>query len=189
MDLPFRGKRCRWVWVLLLVAGCRSSGPSAVSYSVARFEGGALDHLLDFAEVSLLEDGFTIGERDEGKGLLITRPKPVDRPGAPAVGRATLSSRGEQRRVAEIWLQRTNTSAAVYCRVVVEEQTTQAHRLFVNRQDATDRPVYTAIDQDAATSRSQNTVWETVSRDRGAERRLLSAIQSRVSSAPEDRSS
>jgi hypothetical protein len=68
----------------------------------------------------------------------------------------------------------------VYCKVVVQEQTTETHRMFAQDSTLSDVPHDTAIDRDAATTTQQNTVWRTVQRDKAAERRILEAVLERA---------
>ena len=64
----------------------------------------------------------------------------------------------------------------VYARVALQEQTTEAHRMFQRDHAISDIPGDTPIDREAATTSEQNTVWRTIGRDRAAERRILEAI-------------
>ncbi len=66
------------------------------------------------------------------------------------------------------------------CRVLIQEQTTQAHRLFERDHRGYDTPTDTPIEREAATTVRQNTVWRTNRRDRRSERAILEAVTSRT---------
>ncbi len=69
-------------------------------------------------------------------------------------------------------------AARVFCRVLIQEQTTQGHRMFASDRSGSDTPGdYTAINRDAATTTEQNTVWRTLRRDKSAERQILDMIE------------
>jgi hypothetical protein len=64
----------------------------------------------------------------------------------------------------------------VYCQVTIQQQTTEAYRMFQQDRELSDAPGQTAIERDAATTTEQNTVWRNVRRDKAAERRILEAV-------------
>ena len=68
----------------------------------------------------------------------------------------------------------------MFCKVDIQHQTTEAHRLLAFDRTGSDMPGRTPIDRDAATTIEQNTVWETVRRDKATERAILRAILDRM---------
>ncbi len=87
-----------------------------------------------------------------------------------------LSSRNRQRRVAQIRMDERQGQVNIYCRVTVQEQVTEATRMFARQYRGVDIPDDTPIDRDAATTNEQNTVWRTRRRDKAAERRILADV-------------
>ena len=81
------------------------------------------------------------------------------------------------RRIVEVRVADSGGAGKVFCRVLIQEQTTQAYRMFASDRSGSDAPgEYTPINRDAATTAEQNTVWRTVRRDKSAERQILDAI-------------
>jgi len=131
---------------------------------------------MDAAERALIELGYQIARRDPAEGVLTTQP--IEAPSDLATNRPTnWSSRGKARRIAEVRVHSDGGETRYYCRVMIQEQAAQGHRMFAADRAPTDTPGdYTAINRDAATTSEQNTVWRTMRRDKSAERRILDAI-------------
>ncbi len=163
----------------LFPPGCASSGPSPLSFSVRRVPQRDRAAAFDAAEDALINLGYRIDRRDPTAGLLTTRPVEGTGRDQPVHGSLQIASRGPFRRVAQVQLEETAEGLKVYCRVVVQRQTTQAHRLLAVDRTASDAPGRTPIEREAATTTEQNTVWQTIRRDTAAERRLLEAITGR----------
>ncbi len=169
--------------VLLLTGGCVSSGLSPLNYGVRHVQGGELSAVFDAALAALISTGYGIAHADAATGVIITQPIPTVLHDERIRAGARLSTRGGLRRVARIHVMQGPpdesggaTAVAVYCKVVVQEQTTEAHRMFRQEHRASDIPADTPIDREAATTIRQNTVWRTIRRDKAAERRILQAI-------------
>ncbi len=167
----------RWLAVLLLpLGGCASSGLSPLSYGVRHVPNTDSASILDVATDALIELGYEIDRVDRTDGVVTTRPIATTSAyeGLPHATR--LSSPSRLRRVAQVRVVPGPDVTNVYCRVAVQEQTTEAHRMFQTDHSISDAPGHTAIDRDAATTTEQNTVWETVRRDKATERLILEAI-------------
>ncbi len=161
-----------------LVPGCLSSTPELRSYSVRPVLDGTPIDVLDRAESVLRGFGLTIGRRDGLRRVLVTNPFDVQtrlaegaRPGPP-------ETYARRRRVVRVWVERGSgeKEVRVFCRVEVQERTTQALRMLSLDQRSSDVPDRTAIEREAATTVEQNTVWQTTRRDHAAERAILEAI-------------
>jgi hypothetical protein len=167
--------------ILGLGAACTSSRPRAVNSAVHRYEAVDQGVVFDASVTALSDLGYILDRQDRVTGLLTTRPildLPEDRR---ARRRGQLSSTGRTRRIAKVRVEPTTETVNVYCRVLVQEQTTQAHRWLADDYSGSDTPTATPIERDAATTRQQNTVWQTIRRDKSAERRILAAIGKKVS--------
>ena len=156
----------------MILGGCAAPGPTAMTYSVRRVSQGDVEGLLNAASIALEAEGFVIEKSDPEQGLVTTRPARVE----PAAADAGWSGRPAQRSVAQVQVTRGEGGMSIFCKVEIQRQTTEAYRLFQQARTRTDLPDETAIDRDAATTAEQNTVWETVRRDKAAERRVLQAI-------------
>jgi len=160
----------------LLGLSCASKGPSSLSYTVQRVPSSSGD-TLDAAEIVLTQLGYRVARRDAQEGVIITRPLGD----ATARGRqgAGLSSDAPARRVVEVRVADSPDGTRVFCKVSIQEQTTQAYQMFQVSRSGDDTPGETAIERDAGGTVAQNTVWRTVARDKRAERTILAEIESR----------
>ncbi len=161
-----------WLWV----GGCASAGLSPLNYGVRHVQDGNRAAVFDAARTALNNLGYGIDKADQATGVINAQPLP-----ATAAGRGTpvgsrLGSQTRRRLVAHVRLTQTAEVVNVYCKVVVQEQTTEAHRMFRHDHRISDIPDDTPIDREAATTTQQNTVWQTIRRDKAAERRILEAI-------------
>ena len=170
--------------ISVLAGACAAPRSRAVNSAVRRFQAVDKPAIFDAAQTALRDLGYIIDRQDASTGVLTTRPildSPDDRrPHRPA----RLSSSGRTRRVANVRVERTPETVNVYCRVVVEEQITQAHRLLASDYRGSDMPTDTPIERDAATTTEQNTVWQTIRRDKPAEQRILEAISALANPPP-----
>lgn len=166
------------VWIAL-VGGCAASGLSPLQYSLRQTEGGdrtRYRRVFETAQRVLIDFGYNIDRADRAAGIITTQPTQTASDNAPARPGVGLSSRGSIRRFAEVRLAPGATGLNLYCKVVIQEQTTEAYRMFRSAFGGSDTPEDTAIDREAATTTEQNTVWQTIRRDKTAERRILEAI-------------
>ena len=69
---------------------------------------------------------------------------------------------------------------SLYCMVAVQEQATEAHRMFQQGLQESDAPIDTPIDRPEPTTTEEGNVWQTVYRDKGAERRILEAVLQQI---------
>lgn len=170
---------CRVVMVALLgylLCACAAPSPTPLNYSVRPSTLADRDALLDVAEAALLAAGWEIAERNPAAGRLVTVP--IE--GAPRADNRRLGvkvpSRIPTRRFVEIQVEEASGVQRVFCKVVVQEQVTQAARMFAEMRSDRESTSMTAIEKDAATTEEQNTVWRTIQRDQAEERELLEAI-------------
>ncbi len=166
-----------WLFVSwFCVGGCASPGLSPLNYTVRHVEGRKRAAVFAAAEAALNELSYGIYHADPAKGTINALPISA----IPAEKETRAGSRpGSQTRLRRSAYLRLTQSAAVvnvYCKVVVQEQTTEAHRMFRHDHRVSDIPDDTPIDRDAATTTEQNTVWRTIRRDKATERRILEAI-------------
>jgi len=162
--------------LLSTFAGCVSSGPSVLDFSVRRITDGDRMRVLVDSESILSGMGFAPIKRDRDAGVLVYTDSGV--PGG--VRSRRLSSQMRRRRVVELRVQGWDDGFKVFCRVSIQRQTTQAYSALAFGGAGDDRPGQTAIDRDAATTTEQNTVWQTIKRDKSAERTILAAITGRI---------
>lgn len=135
---------------------------------------------LDAAEAALIDLGYKIERRDPAEGVITTQPVEAQA-GLDSTRAVSLSSRGKTRRTVEVRIQSDGDATKVFCKVLIQEQTTQAYRMFSSDRSGSDTPGdNTAINRDAATTSEQNTVWRTLRRDRPSERNILNAITERT---------
>lgn len=141
--------------------------------------------VLDAAEAALVERGYSIAKRDATEGVITTESienDPRDRGARSGVG---LSSAAKTRRFVEVRVVGPADQSKVYCKVLVQEQTTRAYGMYASDRAGSDLPgQQTAIDRDAATTAEQNTTWRTLRRDTAAERQILEAIISSAGGEP-----
>ena len=174
--MQHRNAHIVWLCTWLIVGGCTAPGPSTTRHAAMHMERADRAAVFNAAELALAKLGYRIDRRDVSSGVL--RAVPVsDAAGGQVVPRpARLSSRSGVRRVAEVRVEQVGDVVSVYCQVLVQEQTTQTHRLLAHDQRGYDAPTDTPIDREAATTTQQNTVWRTIRRDRDDERQILTAI-------------
>lgn len=147
-----------------------------MDYTVRHVQERDRGAALDAAEAALIDLGYIIERRDPAEGVITTQPVEAQA-GLDSTRAASLSSRGKTRRIVEVRVQNEGGAAKVFCRVLIQEQTTQAHRMFASDRSGSDTPGdYTAINRDAATTTEQNTVWRTLRREKSTERNILNAI-------------
>lgn len=179
-----RTQSCCWLAVVLMpLGGCASSGLSPLSYGVRQVPITDTAPVLGVATDALIELGYEIDRVDQTDGVVTTKPITTTGTYERLPHGARLSSPSRFRRVAQVRVVPGPDVTNVYCRVAVQEQTTEAHRMFQSDQSISDAPGHTAIDRDAATTTEQNTVWETVRRDKAAERLILEEIVRRTESS------
>lgn len=169
--------------ILLAAGSCVSTGPSPLTYSVQSVSDGR-DSAMDAAEIALTELGFAIARRDLRTGTLVSAPSEPTEGDLREAHARRISSDTPVRRIAEVRVEGAAEGTQVFCKVSVQKQVTQSYRLFQAAHSATDAPGETAIDRDAAGTAAQITVWQTVSRDKVAERAILAAIAKRIDAQP-----
>lgn len=162
------------------LGGCATQAPTAANFAVRHFENGDRAVFLSAAVAALEETGYEASPGESDSGRLVSVPRfnvAGDRP----TGRAPqISSKSLTRRIAEVRVEESGDRVSVFCRVLVQEQTTRAHRMLAFDQSGSDSPAITPIEREAATTDRQNTVWQTIRRDRSTERRILAVIGERV---------
>ena len=168
----------------LLVGGCASSGLSPLNFGVRQVPGADRAAVFDATRTTLADLGYRIDRSDLAEGVVTTYPlqaKSRDEPSRPGF---RLRQRSRVRRVAQVRLAESAEAVSVYCKVVIQEQTTEAHRMFAGDRMSSDTPGRTPIDDEAATTTEQNDAWQTIRRDKAAESRILEAILQQTGSRP-----
>lgn len=174
-----------WCAGMVFIGACADPDPTPVNYGVRQVALSDRSLVLDAAEAALVEHGFAIASRDPAEGVMRSDPienDPRDRSSRPGSG---ISSSARTRRTAEVRVAGAADRVNVYCKILVEEQATQAYRMYAPDRSGNDLPgAQTAIDRDAATTVEQNTVWRTLRRDTAAERQILASILERTGREP-----
>ena len=178
-------KRCLGLFVVCVtvveLGGCAAQAPTAANFAVRHFQNGDRSGLLAAASAAMEETGYETSPGDPNLGRLVSVPR-YNVPGDEPTGRATqISSKSMTRRIVEVRVEDSGDRVSVFCRVLVQEQTTRAHRMLAFDQSGSDSPATTPIEREAATTEQQNTVWQTIRRARSTERRILTLIGDRVS--------
>lgn len=164
------------VVALVFCGACVSSLPSASSFSVRRAIVPDADSVYQVASAILKDHGYRLDHAHKQADRITTHPieyrleKSSRRFGTAKVGR----------RLAEIRMHHDDDETTLFCRVILQRQTTEAHRFFALDGGGDDRPQRTPIEREAATAHSQNTVWQTVGRDLPQERAILADVLARV---------
>lgn len=161
---------------VLLIGGCAVGHPSPASFSVRHFAAPAKIDPLDAAASIVRDFGYRVDMLDHQAGRLTTHPLeslPQDAP-------RRAGSSDSNRRLVEIRIESKDDVMTIYCKVLLQQQTTEAHRLIALDQRGDDRPGRTPIEREAATDEEQNTVWDTVGRDKTQERAILSALSEQL---------
>ncbi len=164
------------VVALLLCGACVSTQPSASSFSVRRVTAPRADSVFQAASATLLDQGYRLDLAHRQAGRLTTHPIEYRPENAPS----RFSTAKSDRRLAEIRIQRAGDAATIYCRVIVQRQTTAVYRLLAVDGSGDDRPQQTPIEREAATAGAQNTVWQTIGRDLPRERAILADVLARI---------
>lgn len=159
----------------LAVTGC--AGNLEVQTAQQRIvENAAPDDVLG-AAADLLQREFGRVSIDRAGRRIETDPVEFTADRDSGTARDLLAARSRMRRLAVLSLVPRANGALVRLRVDIERE--DAARRSAAREEAyggDDRPGFTPIDRDAATSERQNTVWTRVRRDRTLERQLLDEL-------------
>ena len=158
------------------LGGCAASGPSTANFSVRHLPDADVSQAFGDAEAVLLGQGYALERRDPASGMLVTHPIETayrERYGNQA---RRLGTEGRLRRFAAMHTSEAPGGVNVFCRVTIQEQSTQVYRFLAESNRAGSSEESTAIDRDAGTTARQNSVWRNVDRDRTAERALLEAV-------------
>lgn len=168
----------------LFVTGCATTPAAPLRYGVRRIQGAERSAMFASAQQVLVDLGYPLDRVDAASGVITTRATQVEPGTLLQRQRSRLSSPGRGRRIAEVRVVQGDSGIDVFCQVVIQRLTTEAHRMFEYESPDSDVPNQTAIERDAATNIEQNTVWQTIRRDRGAELRILDGIAKRSPDIP-----
>jgi hypothetical protein len=168
----------------IVVGGCAAPGPSPSSFAVQRLPGADSTAAFEQAERALISLGHRIDQRDRARGIITTQPISGAARDEPRRRTVSLSGPRAARRVCEVLIAGDDGGVSVYCRVAVQELSTEAHRLSARDHGISDTPDHTPIDREGATTRDQNQVWRTIRRDRVMEREVLAAIAALADKPP-----
>lgn len=158
------------------LVGCAASGPSASTFSMRHFADTKASEALLASEAVLQDHGYDLDRRDLTSGILVTVPMEADTRERYGNQARRLGTEGRRRRVVTMHASELPEGVNVYCRVTIQEQSTQVYRFLAESNRGEGSETTTAIDRDAATTARQNTVWHNVDRDRPAERAILDSI-------------
>ena len=161
---------------IALSSGCQAPAPTPRAFSHVRLPGVSRATAFDAMQAAMRER-YQLATVDADAGVI--RSTPTETRESNDQGRVGdfLGAKRRMRRVATSQVTGTDTSAEVWCKIVIQQQDTQAARLFDSDMRLNDAPTATAADRDAATTREQNEIWRTTSRDRRGERELLRAVE------------
>lgn len=174
VDCRFKGS----AWLVLLTS-CTAPSPTPMDYTVRHVQQRDRSASLDAAEAALIDLGYQIERRDPVEGVITTQPVEAQA-GLDSARPVSLRTRPKTRRIVEVRVQNDGGATKVFCKVLIQEQTTEAHRMFASDRAGSDTPGdYTPINRDAATTAEQNTAWRAVRRDKSVERNVLDAITER----------
>jgi len=160
------------------VCGCAASGPSAANFSQRHLPDRKVPGVFTDAEAVLVNQGYSLERRDPASGVLVTYPVETTYRERYGYQAQRLGTEGKLRRFATMHASETSGGVNLFCRVTVQEQSTQVYRFLAESNRAGGSEESTAIDRDAGTTARQNSVWRNVDRDRAAERALLDAVAS-----------
>jgi hypothetical protein len=168
----------------LLLVGCQNGGPSTTHFGVIRLTAADRIEVFQVSRDALLGLGFEVATADLDRGRIESLPAEENQLEFAARSRAFESGR-RQRRVASVRIESRDGEISVFCRVEIQEPSTEAHRFRASVNSSLDRPGETPIERDAATTPEQNTVWRAVGRDRDLERSILDAVRRVAGSDPD----
>ena len=155
--------------------GCNAPAPTARSFSYLRLPSASKAQAFDAASQAMRER-FRITRSDPAAGVIISAPDETTE----AVSSGRLGDAvGVPRRIRKIATTRvtgSDTSAAVWCKVVVQQYETDERHLFEQERSLDDLPTATAADRGGATTPEQNAIWRTRQRDKNTERAILRTI-------------
>ncbi|MCG3131305.1 MAG: hypothetical protein FLDDKLPJ_02095 [Phycisphaerae bacterium] len=155
--------------------GCQTGGASTANFAVRPVPGADEGGAFQAARDAMLGLGFQIALAEPDRGRLESAPAQEEELEFAARSRTHETGR-RQRRVASVRIETADGDVKVFCRVEIQEPSTEAHRFRASVDSSLDRPGETPIDRDAATTPDQNTVWRTIGRDRDLERSILDAV-------------
>ena len=176
----FRGRLAiAGIVVAVAIAGCESPGPSRSTFTPLRVKSATMAEAFAAAEETLLEQ-FHIEVRDPARGLLRTAAiESRERQSGAGLGDALGATR-TVRKYVEVRVQPADAGVNIWCKVPIERNETDSHRMFANRDALSDSPSDSPADWSGATTTEQNTVWRPTGRDRRLEREIRRAIREKL---------
>lgn len=165
-------------FAIMILSGCATTAATPVNYSIRPVAERNVESVLDAAEAALVENGFAIALRNAKERTITTVP--VVETADPGDTSLRSRLRRQTRKLADIRVEQVSDETRVFCKVAVQQQTTETHRLMASDKSSSDLPHDTPIDRGAYSTPEQNTVWETIRRDGAAERAILASITKRV---------
>lgn len=164
------------VIVGIMATGCESPSPTARSFSYVRLPG--VDRATAFAAATeAMRQNYSIAEIDRDQWMIHSVPEETEEEATtPRVGDLVGVARNV-RRIATAYVTGTDQTAEAWCKIVIERNESNEHRLWVQDMKRDDTASATPAERDAATTTDQNSVWRTLRRDKRAERDLLNTIR------------
>lgn len=160
--------------------GCQSPDAAMSGYAARHLASVETAQAFSAARHVLEGYGFSVRRADVERGWIATHPARLHELEAAAV-RDVFGREADERRVVTMRVLPEATGAAIFCKVEVQEPSSDEFRLYSDAHRTSDTLSDTPIDRDAATTDEQNTVWRTRRRDRDLERSLLDAVVQAVS--------
>ena len=157
--------------MLAVLSGCAASGPVALRFTVRTASSTELDRAWEASAATLNALGYQVDDRDRSRGVLTAKSSEDKRVSASnsARGRSPMRIR---RRV-ELRVKPVSAGVKMFCQVVIQHQTTEAHRWLAFDRTSSALPGRTPIARDSATTLAQNTRRHTARRATAAYRARL----------------
>jgi hypothetical protein len=163
--------------MMVCTVGCsstsRSAPPAAQSIRIETSDPGAVYSV----GLALMRREFTQVQPAASELEINTTPELYQTRDSSGTARDYYGGASQMRRSGWMKIERVGPAVRAYVRVAVERLDTRRQELFTSPTGRlSDAPGRTPIEEDAATTQSQNTLWTSAGRDRGLERKLLTDL-------------
>lgn len=154
-----------------LTAGC-AAAPSAANFSVRTLAMQPSGDVESAVRTVLLRRDFVVVVAETAGPRFVALPRD-HRPQSDS-RRTRLDIR-----IAEV-----GGARKIFCRAEVQRQSTEARRIIALDTAIDDQPGATPLQREGATTVEQNTVWDTIGRDRTLEREIVNDLADALGGAP-----